>query len=480
MRDAHQFAECPPAGEWRARYRHKAESDPHRQEGRDRLVLAAARAPRYTSYPTAAQFAPDVNAEVFRAWLGELRSNQPVSLYVHIPFCRRLCWYCGCNTRAVNRGEPIEDYVAVLADEIALVTREIGRRPRVSSLHFGGGSPNSLTSEELDRLFDILEARFDFSSVKEIAVELDPTYLDLGWVETAGRRGLTRASLGVQEFSPAVQAAINRPQPFAQVARAVKALRANGVASINLDLMYGLPKQRLGDVLATIDQSLELAPERFAVFGYAHVPWMKLHQKLIRSSDLPGVGERLEQSAAAAERLIGAGYVPIGLDHFALPNDELAQAQAEGRLRRNFQGYTTDRARAVIGLGASAISGTPNGYAQNFADVVAWRQAVLAGTLPTARGVVLTWEDRLRADVIERLMCDFAADLVAICERHGTGLRALDDDIERLASSVARGLVTFDGRRLAVTGAGRPLVRLVCAVFDRYLVAGAERHSSAA
>ncbi|HXQ10044.1 MAG TPA: oxygen-independent coproporphyrinogen III oxidase [Caulobacteraceae bacterium] len=447
----------------------------------DRAMLLSrygGRAPRYTSYPTAAQFTPAVDADVCGKWLSVLPTTKPVSLYVHIPFCARLCWYCACNTRAVHRRETISDYIGLVRDELALIEARLPARPVANALHLGGGTPNMLSRDDLTALFGAIRHVFDLQPGAEIAAEIDPSQLTRQWVQAAAFHGLTRASLGVQDLSPAVQAAVNRPEPFEVVARAAGWLREIGVRSLNLDLMYGLPRQTTADVLGTLDRVLTLEPERLALFGYAHVPWMKPHQKLIDAQALPGDLERIEQSEAAAERLKAAGYVRIGLDHYAREDDELALAAKSGRLHRNFQGYTVDEAETLIGIGASAIGRLPQGYVQNTAEELAWRKAVLAGVLPTARGVALTDDDRFRAEIIERLMCDLAVDLAAIAARRGRTTAELAPAIERLRLLEADGLVVVSADRLTVTEAGRPFMRAACAVFDAYLAPDAQRHSS--
>jgi oxygen-independent coproporphyrinogen-3 oxidase len=433
------------------------------------------RAPRYTSFPTAAQFTSAVGGAEAGAWLAELRGEaRPVSIYVHLPFCRRLCWYCGCNTRAVNRASVISSYVELLDREASLVSDLTGPLA-VSRLHLGGGTPNMLSPEDLDRLFAAIISRFDIGGASEIAAEIDPATLDQPWVEAAARHGLSRASLGVQDLSPRVQKAVNRVEPFEVIARASGWLREAGVASINLDLMYGLPEQQTEDVLATLDSVLTLKPDRIALFGYAHVPWMKPHQRLIEEARLPGTEERLDQSQAASRSLLAAGYQAIGIDHFSLPHDALAVAVREGRLKRSFQGYTDDPARALVGLGASSISSTPAGYWQNQTTELAWRTAVTEGRLPVARGVALSEDDRLRARIIERLMCDFEVDLAEIGEMRGLSiLRAASDTVAGLERE---GLVTEHGARLKMTDRGRPFVRLLAAAFDPYLDVEATRHA---
>ncbi|RZJ19571.1 MAG: oxygen-independent coproporphyrinogen III oxidase [Brevundimonas sp.] len=454
-------------------------SDP---DGADVAALIArhdANVPRYTSYPTAAQFTPAVGPATWTGWMAEAPLDRPVSLYVHLPFCKRLCWYCGCNTRAVNRAQTISDYVELLAKEAAMVANVAGRRLGIGSLHLGGGTPNMLSPADLDRLFGALGQAFDMGAVDQIAAELDPAVLTRDWVRAAARHGLNRASLGVQDLSPQVQQAVNRIEPFVVIEQATGWLREAGVGSVNLDLMYGLPRQGVDQVLATLEQILTLRPERIALFGYAHVPWMKPHQKLINEAELPGAEARFEQSRAASDRLVAAGYQAIGLDHFALPDDPLAVAAREGRMRRNFQGYVVDEAPVLIGLGASSIGQTPGGYVQNITVERDWREAVSEGRLPIARGVALSDEDRFRGELIERLMCDFAVDLDAVCARHGRTPSDLAEALARLAPVQADGLLVHEGARIRMTEAGKPFVRVACAAFDTTLRPSAARHARA-
>jgi oxygen-independent coproporphyrinogen-3 oxidase len=443
----------------------------------DLIARYDANAPRYTSYPTAAQFTPAVGAGHWGDWLARAPLDQAVSLYLHIPFCKRLCWYCGCNTRAMNRESVIASYVDLLLREADLVLERIGRPVRVGSIHLGGGTPNMLAPADLERLFAGLAARFDLGDCFEVAAEVDPEVLTPEWVEAAGRIGLTRASLGVQDLSPDVQAAVNRPERFETIRWAVEALRAQGLVSLNLDLMYGLPRQTAENVVTTLGLVTTLRPERIALFGYAHVPWMKPHQKLIKDDELPGPSLRFLQSQAAARYLTGKGWTSIGLDHFALPHDGLAAADRAGRLHRNFQGYTTDAAEVLIGLGASSISRTPKGFVQNHAQELDWRRAVEAGDLPVARGVALTEGDAFVSEIIERLMCDFVVDLAPIVRRHGRDRSDLADALSLLERFVDDGLVRIDGTVVAVTDLGRPFVRAVCAAFDPNAAALQQRHA---
>lgn len=436
-------------------------------------------APRYTSYPTAVQFSPAVDEAIYRDWLAALPSADPVSLYLHIPFCARLCWYCGCNTRAVNRHEPVREYVQLLLAEMGLLQQALPAKLKATAIHFGGGTPNMLSVDELAAIFGALDNVFALAPDREVAAELDPAVLTRDWVRAAAFHGLNRASLGVQNLDPKVQAAVNRKESFEDIARCVGWLREAGIRSLNLDLMYGLPHQTTEATLSTVDAIVALRPERIALFGYAHVPWMKAHQQLIEEKALPGPAERLAQSEAAAERLAAEGYVRIGLDHFALETDEMAQALSDGGLRRNFQGYTTDAADTLLGLGCSAIGSLPQGYAQNIAQEVGWRAAVREGRLPIARGVAVSPDDRFRREIIERLMCDLHVDLGAVCAAHGRDLAELAPALEKLAPFFADGLVRRDGGTLVVEGPGRLVIRSICAAFDAYFQPEAGRHSRA-
>jgi oxygen-independent coproporphyrinogen-3 oxidase len=440
------------------------------------IALAERNVPRYTSYPTAPHFTPAVDAATYDAWLAALPADAPLSLYIHVPYCTNICLYCGCHTKAVRRSEPLDAYAARLIDEIGLIAARIGGR-RVVHLHWGGGTPSILGGARLTEIVNRLAASFDLSSPTEHAIELDPRRTTRPLARALAAMGVNRASLGVQDFSPHVQEAIGRVQPFELVEEAAALLRAAGIERINIDLMYGLPQQTRADVEKSAALAAALAPARLALFGYAHVPWFKTHQRLIDAAALPGPAERIEQARVAAQTLAAHGYVPIGLDHFALPNDDLAEAQRAGRLRRNFQGYTTDDAEGLIGLGASAIGKLPQGFVQNAVDIAGYSRAVEKGTLATVKGCALSADDRMRANIIERLMCDLAIDLDAL------GPQASGTDFTRelgeLDGLVQAGVARIDGRRIAVTEQGRPFVRLVAAAFDAYLPQNRSRHSIA-
>ncbi len=460
-----------------------AELTPQAQGGADRIDLLIAayggRAPRYTSYPTAIQFTPDVDARQYAAWLrGLRRKSGPISAYVHIPFCDSMCWYCGCNTAVVNRRGPIEDYVARLLTEIDLVAATLGERLEIGNIHFGGGTPNMLAPHEIGAILARLRLKFDIAPGAEIAAEIDPRTLTPEWVQAAAGGGMNRASLGVQDFDPAVQQAINRIQPYEVVAKAAELLNATGIHSLNMDLMYGLPRQTLPGLEKTIDMALALGPDRLSLFGYAHVPWMKAHQKLIREDELPDSRLRYQMQRRAADLLEARGWKRLGLDHFARADDSLAAAAEEGRMRRNFQGYTTDEAPVLIGFGASSIGRMPQGYVQNATAVPQWRERLGRGELPVARGVAMSEDDRFRADIIERLMCDFAVDLAEVCESHGRPLDDLADSISRLAPMQEDGIAQVRGAKVEATRTGRDFIRSICTAFDAHLEQGAVRHSA--
>ncbi|PWE18075.1 oxygen-independent coproporphyrinogen III oxidase [Marinicauda salina] len=438
------------------------------------LARADARVPRYTSYPTAPHFSADIGPDRYAGWLGELDPQQPVSLYLHVPFCRSMCWYCGCHTKATRRAEPVDAYAAVLLDEIELVAGRLPARMKVSHIHWGGGSPTYLAPARFVEIMDRLRARFDVLADAEIAVEVDPRIFSGSMASAFRSAGVTRASLGVQTFDPEVQKAVNRVQDYELVADCVERLRAAGVDAFNMDLIYGLPLQTEANCRDSARKALSLGPDRFSVFGYAHVPHMKPHQKMISEDALPGPAERLAQADAIAEELVAGGQEPIGLDHFARRGDALAQALHDGSIRRNFQGYTTDAAPAIIGFGSSAIGWLPQGYVQNTPMTHDWERRVLEGRLPTARGYALTDDDRMRRTIIEQLMCRLEADPVAIAAAHG--LPAPEAD---LSDFLRDGVVAMDGSRIVIDPTYRPLARSVAAAFDARLANSTARHAVA-
>lgn len=441
------------------------------------------RAPRYTSYPTAPHFTPAIGPSVYARWLGELPEDAALSIYLHVPFCERLCLYCACNTSVVRLESSLRAYGRALTREIDCVAGLIGGRPVVSHVHWGGGTATSLPADSLVEIMGRLRERFAVAADVEVAIEIDPTALPSDRLQAIARMGVTRVSLGVQDFEPAVQRAIGREQSYDETRDCVLAARALGVRSLNLDLMYGLPLQTSDSVARTARRALELEADRMAVFGYAHVPWMKRHQALIPESALPGSVERYAQ-VRTVHRVLTAegGYVPVGLDHYAAPGDALAKAAASGRLKRGFQGYTTDVAPILVGLGASAVGSLPQGYVQNASSAAAFMNEIGSGRLATARGVELGADDRLRREAIECVMCDLAVDFDKLAAAHDADPVPLKKAAEiGLPRFVADGLADWDGRRLVVNERGRPFLRSIAALFDRHLAEDAvrPRHSRA-
>ncbi len=445
----------------------------------DLIQKYAAAAPRYTSFPTAPNFHNGIDSKRYRAWLEALPAGSPLSLYLHIPYCESLCWFCGCHTKATRSYAPVASYLRRLQEEIGLVSRALPKGLSVRSIHWGGGTPTMLASEDISAVATALRSAFDVAADAEFAAEIDPRSLTRDRITALAEAGLTRASLGVQDFNPRVQKAINREQSLALTKAAVDALRGAGVAAINIDVLYGLPHQSTRILIETLLKVLQLQPDRIALFGYAHVPWLKRHQRLIDEAALPGVKERFRASHLASELMIAWGYERIGIDHFALPDDPLAVAARSGRLHRNFQGYTSDDCEALIGLGASAISRLPQGYAQNAVPVDEYSRRVAAGELAVTRGIELKREDRVRGYAIERLMCDFRLNEADVRRRFGADAEPLLADAERLAMDDGDGILFKEGGTIRVTEQGRPFVRSICAALDPYFGVGGARHSAA-
>lgn len=443
------------------------------------LVHASRNLPRYTSYPTALAFQSAPDDALTRGWLDAIQPTDALSIYVHVPFCERLCWYCGCHTSVPNGYDRIADFLGHLRSELDLWSDAMPPHAGAAHVHFGGGSPNSLSCNDFSGLLASISRKFGLRSGAEVAVELDPGHLDRDFARGLGAAGVTRTSLGVQTFDPEVQRLVNRIQPFERVEAAVADIRRGGVKALNFDMMYGLPGQNPENVADSLRTALSLAPDRVALFGYAHVPWMKKHQAMIRPEDLADVAGRWGQAEAAEAVLLDHGYIRIGMDHFAHPDDPLAAQLANGGLRRNFQGYTDDPASVLIGLGPSAISAFPQGYAQNTSRVDQWAAAVGKGRLPVSRQLATTPEDRLRATVIERLMCDLEVDVGAACLDYGCAVTALDNSLIAARALAADGLCIVVGRLIRVSPELSRLVRIVAACFDQKLAPLTKKHSLA-
>jgi oxygen-independent coproporphyrinogen-3 oxidase len=423
--------------------------------------------PRYTSFPTAAEFGPGVGAADADAALRG--AHGAVSLYVHIPFCEKICWYCGCNTGAANKVQRLHAYLDALHREIALTGVRLPSDAAVRRIAFGGGSPNAISPTDFVRLLDALTLHFPLDR-PDWSVELDPRTLTPEWGEVLGWVGMRYASLGVQTFDPALQAAIGRIQPDAEIAAATDLLRQAGVSSLNFDLMYGLPGQTLAMLEATLDRAVELGADRIALFGYAHVPHMLPRQRRIDASHLPDQAQRFAMADFGYRHLTAAGYVAVGFDHFAQPHDPMARAVAERRLRRNFQGFTDDPTTNLIGLGASSISCFDQVLVQNEKNPGRYRMLLSQDRLPAAGGVRRSADDQMRGGVITALLCQGEAALRG---------DLLEEVLPRLHPFLARGLAELDGKTLRLLPGGLPYARTVAALFDPYRQDSLRRFSSA-
>src|SRR6056297_994886 len=435
--------------------------------------------PRYTSYPTAPHFKPGFEPAAYARWLGEIAPEAALSLYLHIPFCDELCWFCACRTQGARRYAAVARYLDCIEAEIIAVSSHLGNCHPVTQMHWGGGSPTVLRPEDTARMVALMRDVFPNVGTAEFAVEIDPRDITPERLDALADAGLGRASIGVQDFDEAVQVAIGRRQTYEMTRDVIAGLRGNGVASINIDLLYGLPLQTEASLARTIEKVLTLAPDRLALFGYAHVPWMARRQRMIDEATLPRTEARMRQSALARRILTGAGYEAVGIDHFAKPGDSLAVAAREGRLRRNFQGYTVDGAGALIGFGASAIGAMPQGYVQNEPVTAAYQRLVEGGRLPVRKGLGLTLDDRMRRAAIEQVLCAFCLDLDALRAKFGDFVRPIAERVEWLLLEAPDGALERwrGGFRIAPAWQGH--ARLVAAEFDAFLARGHARHSLA-
>ncbi len=424
----------------------------------------AAPVPRYTSYPTALSFSEDVGCETYTGWLSELSDDDTASVYVHIPFCQSICWYCACHTKGSRNPVPVKRYLKTLRAEIDMVSSRLSTGPKIAHLHWGGGSPNVLDPGDIAELASTLNTRFNIMPDAEFSVEIDPRFLTAEQAKAFAKAGVTRVSLGVQDFDDDVQAAIGRIQPFNTTQRAANLMRENSVRGLNIDLVYGLPRQTRTSVERTMDGVLALAPDRIALFGYAHLPQKFARQKLIDADALPSPEQRFALANRMASRLTEAGYVRVGLDHFAQPGDSLAL----GPIRRNFQGYTTDVSGALIGLGATAIGQMPQGYVQNAVAIADYESRIASGQLATAKGYAMTREDLMRALVIDRVMCDLTFPAQSLRDQFGSDAEPLIADALDLAETDRDGLVRANGDGFSVTEKGRPFLRSIASCFDSH------------
>ncbi len=442
-----------------------------------RLGLFDAKVPRYTSYPTAPHFADEVGPVRFSQWIQSIPEHGEISLYLHIPFCRRLCWFCACRTQGTATSAPVETYVETIIAELALLRRQLPNGIKLSRLHWGGGTPTLLTPDMMKRLIAAIHQTAPFAEDAEFSVEIDPNEIDPARMAALAEGGMNRASIGVQDFDPGIQETIGRPQGYDVTKAAVEMIRACDVASLNADILYGLPHQTGARITDTVQKLLSFAPDRVALYGYAHVPWMAKRQQLIPSDALPTPQERLALFDTARRLFAWDGYDEIGIDHFALPTDGLSVAQKSGRLRRNFQGYTDDSSPVLIGVGASSISRFPQGFAQNASATSAYTGAIREGRFAVSRGHVFAGDDLLRSRLIEALMCDFRIDTSEIL-RDFDITRADLMALFRSANATFEGMLEVATEGLFVPVQARPLTRMIARSFDAYDLSKAG-HSSA-
>jgi oxygen-independent coproporphyrinogen-3 oxidase len=438
----------------------------------DLIQRYAGSGPRYTSYPTAMEFSPAVNEQTYREWVRASNEiGRPLSLYVHIPFCAHVCFYCACNKVVTGNRSKAEPYLDSLFREIGLQATLVDRDRRVEQLHWGGGTPTFLSDQQLVALMRVLRENFQLleDDSGEYSIEIDPRELRPDTLGILREIGFNRVSLGVQDFNPEVQQAVHRLQSAEQSLSALRQARELGFRSTNIDLMYGLPLQTVASFSETLEAIIEARPDRLSVFNYAHLPQRFKPQRRIREEDLPSPTTKLEILSLTIEKLTAAGYQYIGMDHFALADDELALAQRDGSLHRNFQGYSTHADADLIAMGVSAISATPGGFSQNHTALEDYYRDLEIPRLPVARGVALNDDDRLRGDVIQQLICNNRLDTLQLESEYG--IRFADyfsAELGELAAMQADGLVALDTRQLAVTARGRLLIRNICKVFDHY------------
>lgn len=442
-----------------------------------RLGLFDARVPRYTSYPTAPHFGLDTKAADFTAWIGAIPPGAQISLYMHVPFCRRLCWFCACRTQGTTTDDPVIAYAQDLKREIDLLARHLPSGVTLSRLHWGGGTPTMLPPAEIHALAEAIFAMAPLAEGGEFSVEIDPSEVDEPRLDALAAAGMNRASIGVQDFEPEIQKAIGRLQSYELTRDVADQIRTRGVNSLNMDILYGLPHQNRARIADSVNKLLSLSPDRVALYGYAHVPWASKRQKLIDESALPEQQERLHLFETARQLFLADGYEEIGIDHFARPSDGLAMARDQGCLKRNFQGYTDDQASALIGIGASSISRFPQGYAQNAPATPAHVKAIREGRFSTTKGHAFSGEDLLRARMIEALMCDFRISRDEMVERFDVSPSRIDG-MFAAAAAPFEGLVRIKDGVLFLPPEARPLTRIVAQAFDAYDQSAA-RHSVA-
>ncbi len=429
--------------------------------------LFDARAPRYTSYPTAPQFNAGVGERDFMEWVRAIKPGSEISLYMHVPFCRRLCWFCACRTQGTSSDAPVRAYANSLLAEIDMLRAILPTGVTLSRLHWGGGTPTLMPAAMIAEVGQAILSLAPLAKGGEFSVEIDPNEIDTARLRALTDLGMNRASIGVQDFDPEVQAAIGRTQPFYLTRQVADMIRDAGISALNVDILFGLPHQTQARMAESVMQLISLNPSRVALYGYAHVPWMSRRQQMIPDAALPTPQERLGLFELAADLLGDAGYQAVGIDHFALPEDGMARAARTGQLRRNFQGYTDDTAQVLIGIGASSISRFPQGFAQNASRTADYAAAISNNRFSVQRGHVFTQDDHLRGAMIEQLMCEFRIDRTRIIQRLGYTPAALDGLLHATFDAFQSVLV-LDAEGLKLPPVAWPLTRLIAQSLDAY------------
>lgn len=442
-----------------------------------KLGLFDAKVPRYTSYPTAPHFGTDVGPDLFSSWISQIPENGTISLYIHVPFCRRLCWFCACRTQGTQSDAPVRAYLETLKSELALLKQVLPRGVTLSRLHWGGGTPTLLNPSMMTELADSIAEVAPLGEHAEFSVEIDPNEIDAARLDALAAAGLNRASIGVQDFDDEIQQTIGRIQGYDVTREAIDMIRDRGVASLNADILFGLPHQTQAKMTESVQKLLSLNPDRVALYGYAHVPWMAKRQQLIPSEALPTPEERLALFETARKLFLWDNYEEIGIDHFATQEDGLTRAQRLGKLRRNFQGYTDDTSDVLIGVGASSISRFPQGFAQNAPATSAHTSAIRAGRFSTSRGHSFKGQDKLRSRLIESLMCDFRIDADEITSSFDISRQDLNEMLTNCSRDFP-GVVALTQDGLYIPPEARPLTRIIARSFDAYDLSKAG-HSSA-
>lgn len=442
-----------------------------------RLGLFDAKVPRYTSYPTAPHFNASVDDGDFAGWIDQIESGSQISLYIHVPFCRRLCWFCACRTQGTRSDAPVRAYLETLKAEVEMLGRRLPSGVTLSRLHWGGGTPTLLAPDMMKELTEVIFRAAPMHETGEFSVEIDPNEIDEARLDVLAAAGMNRASIGIQDFDPQIQSVIGRIQSYDVTRDAVDMIRARGIPSLNADILYGLPHQSNERIAESVQKLLSLSPDRVALYGYAHVPWMARRQSMIPAEALPTPEARLKLYETAKELFLWDGYREIGIDHFSRPEDGLARALDAGRLRRNFQGYTDDTAPALIGLGASSISKFPQGFAQNLSGTSDYTARIRDGRFATGRGHVFTPEDYMRSRMIEQLMCEFRISTAEITETFGISKSELNRMFGEVVDQFA-GFVDLTNDGLVILEHGKPLTRMIARAFDAYDLSKAG-HSSA-